>query len=42
MSCEKGREGSSLASYQYLPPQLQDYTFIRDQVEPNEKEINRR
>uniref|UniRef100_A0A667G8Y1 Coiled-coil domain containing 15 n=1 Tax=Lynx canadensis TaxID=61383 RepID=A0A667G8Y1_LYNCA len=31
MSSEKGREGFSLASYQYLPPKLQDYAFIRDQ-----------
>lgn len=42
MSSEKGREGFFLASYQYQPPQLQDYTFIRDQVEQNKKEINRR
>ncbi|XP_040487020.1 coiled-coil domain-containing protein 15 isoform X4 [Ursus maritimus] len=31
MSSEKGREDSSLAGYQYLPPKLQDQTFIRDQ-----------
>lgn len=42
MSSEKGREDSSLAGYQYLPPKLQDQTFIRDQVEQNRKEMNGR
>nr|XP_021551903.1 coiled-coil domain-containing protein 15-like [Neomonachus schauinslandi] len=31
MSSEKGREDYSLAGYQYLPPKLQDQTFVRDQ-----------
>lgn len=42
MTNEKGREDFSLAGYQYLPPKLQDQAFIRDQVEHNQKEIERK
>ncbi|XP_025854764.1 coiled-coil domain-containing protein 15 isoform X3 [Vulpes vulpes] len=31
MSSEEKREGFSVAGHQYLPPKLQDQTFIRDQ-----------
>lgn len=40
MSSEEEREGFSVAGHQYLPPNLQDQTFIRDQVKQNKKEIN--
>lgn len=39
MMSEK-RKDFSLASYQYLPPKLQDQASIRDQVELNQKDID--
>ena len=39
---EKGRKDFSLASYQYLPPKLQDQASIRDQVESSQKSHGRR
>ncbi|XP_074213189.1 coiled-coil domain-containing protein 15 isoform X5 [Camelus bactrianus] len=40
MTSEKERD-PSLAGYQYLPPKLQDQAFIRDEIEQNQKEIQR-
>lgn len=42
MTDEKGREDLSLADYQCLPPKSQDQDDIRNQVEQNEKDINRK